>query len=201
MNTAAKHLTRIAAVVLAISLLFQGLAIWSVLTKNAQIAEEAWFLPCWIGGLALLVVAVILTAVLWRKNAALIAALALAAAGTVLVLIVSLSIKAEFITSMDLDGHVQGITVFKLIYRHLSSCIAGVILIIAAGVQLAENIAVRKYKDMGEGTHYDLRGKPIFKDESTLGLDHFGGEEAAPRKLKRSMRAAQKAAEDAENAQ
>ena len=93
------------------------------------------------------------------------------------------------------SGADQGLSVWKLICRHYSVSLVGVLIAAAALLQLPVNAAARRRRDMGgETTRYDLGGKPLFRDSgSTIGLTEFAGGEAGsglPRREKRSVRRA-----------
>ena len=108
-----------------------------------------------------------------------------------LAVLVLLALRDAFPPQTGANG-TQGLTVWRLCYRHGLSILAPLMTALAALLQEMENRALRRRRELEEeGTTLDLSGKPLFRDESTLGLAHFGGDEApdaAPRKLKRSLR-------------
>ena len=160
-------------------------------TPAKVFTENDWLIPLWIAALVLVPAGAVLTAVFKEKGAWLTVPLAVAAVGTVLSLIVALTLKNGLPVSMNSVGDEVGLTTWKLVYRHLSSVFAGVLVLIAAAVHwLACREERIRWENEGYKPVYDLSGAPLFKDDdSTLGLEREDVIDAKPtRKLKRSLR-------------
>ena len=188
-----------------IALFFQVLAIWAMSHGATDVLEQTpWLIPCWIVSLVLLPIAAVLNRVLKMKENWPLLALAVAAVGSVLALMVALALKdaLPIKTGNSVSiGYEQGLDSWKLIYRHLSSVFAGGLLMIAAAINHYASRADRiRLENEQYVDHYDLSGEPIFDDkgDSTLGLDSYAEsakENPKTRKLKRSQKSAAKKAQ------
>lgn len=191
----------IAGVLLVIATIFQLLALLGgVLSNDAIQKENPWLVTMWVAALVLLPVAAVLIRLLAERRAWPVLPLVLAAVGTLLTLLVALALQDAFPAQLNSAGETQGLTPWRLAYRHYSSVAAGVLLIASAILHLVENRLVRIRLENDEyQSIYDLSGQVLFKDDSTLGLDSFADQKEVPRKKrKRSLRrAAEKAAEQA----
>ena len=193
-------------ILLVVAILFQGLALWATTIGAPDLIEKTpWLIPCWIASLVLLPVAAVLNRLLKNKENWPLLALAVAAVGAVLALMVALALKDALPTKVSSNvsiGYEQGLDSWKLIYRHLSSVFAGVLLMIAAAINHYASRADRIRRENDQYvSHYDLSGEPIFDDagESTIGLDTYAEgakKPSQPRKLKRSQKAAAKKAQE-----
>lgn len=196
MRTASKTILWIAGILLVILSALQALAIYGVVTNSPTLPEkQPWLLPVWIGIPVVYVAAIVLFAVLAERDRLPLLAVAMAAAGAVAAVIVAMSLQNEFPVRIASSGADRGLSVWKLICRHYSVSLVGVLIAAAALLQLPVNAAARRRRDMGgETTRYDLGGKPLFRDSgSTIGLTEFAGGEAGaglPRREKRSVRRA-----------
>lgn len=201
MGTLSKTCQWIASALLVIATAFQLLALLGGVLSNAVIQKEnPWLVTMWVAALVLLPVAAVLIHLLAECRAWPVLPLILAAIGTLLALLVALALQDAFPAQMNSIGDTQGLTPWRLAYRHYSSVVAGVLLIVAAVLHLVENRQVRIRRENDEyRSIYDLSGDVLFKDDSTLGLDSFADQKEVPRKKrKRSLRrAAEKAAEQA----
>ena len=193
MRTSSKILVWLAWIALVPATLFQTGALLSVLMKSQSVLQEqTWLLPVWVAVIVLPLAAQILLACLHGKKGWPVVCAALVLLAAVLALLVLLALREAFPPQTGANG-TQGLTAWRLCYRHGLSILAPLMTVAAALLQELENRALRRRREMEEeGTTLDLSGKPLFRDESTLGLAHFGGDEATdaepPRKLKRSLR-------------
>ncbi len=191
----------IAGVLLVIATVFQLLALLGGVLSNAAIQQEnPWLVTMWVAALVLLPVAAVLIRLLAERRAWPVLPLVLAAVGTLLTLLVALALQDTFPAQLNSAGETQGLTPWRLAYRHYSSVAAGVLLIVSAILHLVENRQMRIRQENDEyQSIYDLSGEVLFKDNSTLGLDSFADQKDTPqKKRKRSLRrAAEKAAEQA----
>lgn len=193
MRTLSKILVWLAWIALVPATLFQTGALLSVLMKSQSVLQkQTWLLPVWVAVIVLPLAAQILLACLHGKKGWPVVCAVLVLLAAVLALLVLLALREAFPPQTGANG-TQGLTAWRLCYRHGLSILAPLMTVAAALLQELENRALRRRREMEEeGTTLDLSGKPLFRDESTLGLAHFGGDEAtdaeSPRKLKRSLR-------------
>ena len=188
MRAISKLLMWLAGILLVVAGFFQALAMIGV-TNNSEnlFTEQRWLLPMWIAFLSLLLVSFLLTAIFSTHGKWPILFAALALIGALISVFVALSLREAFPAQVAATGGTQGLTTWRLIYRHFSPVLVGVLIAAAALLQFVENRAERRRYDRGEPSHYDLSGAPLFKDSSTLDLP---ATEETPRKLKGSRRAA-----------
>lgn len=199
MRTFAKVSNIIAIVLLAVALLFQSMAIYAVTTRETvkELAENQWLIPVWIASLVLLILALVLGMLFKKKERINLLPLLLAAAGTLFSLLVAMALWNALPSQVNLNSinQIQGLTVWRLIYRHLSSVAAGLFIMVACHLngKASRDERIQRENDAYK-EHYDLSGKVLFKDEeSTIGLSQYGedfGEKKPARRLKRSQRAA-----------
>lgn len=192
MRTISKVFVWLSWIALIPATLFQGGALLSVWINSPSVPEERpWMLPVWVAVILLPIAAQILLGCLYHKKGWTILCAALVAVAAVLALVLLLALRDTFPPQTGVNG-TQGLTAWRLCYRHGLSILAPLMTVAAALLQEAENHALRRQELAAEGTVIDQTGKPVFRDESTLGLTHFGGDEAdvsaAPHKLKRSLR-------------
>lgn len=192
MRTSSTILVWLAWIALVPATLFQTGALLSVLMKSQSVLQEqTWLLPVWVAVIVLPLAAQILLACLHGKKGWPVVCAVLVLLAAVLALLVLLALREAFPPQTGANG-TQGLTAWRLCYRHGLSILAPLMTVAAALLQELENRALRRREMEEEGTTLDLSGKPLFRDESTLGLAHFGGDEAtdaeSPRKLKRSLR-------------
>ena len=201
MRTFSKICHWIAVALLVIATAFQLLALLGGVVSNESIQKEnPWLVTMWVAALILLPVAAVLIHLLAERRAWPVLPLVLAALGTLLTLLVALALQEAFPAQLNSVGETQGLTPWRLAYRHYSSVAAGVLLIVSAILHLAENRQVRIRQENDEyRSIYDFSGEVLFKDDSTLGLDSYADQAGRPkRRRKRSLRrAAEKAAEQA----
>lgn len=159
-----------------------------------------WLMPCWILSVVGLAVAGGLCIALKNKERLNLLPLLLAVAAAVVGLIVALAMRDALPERVGTQYASQGITAWRLIWRHLTPVIAGVFLALSAWLNRLANRNERlRAESDAYKEHYDLSGAPLFSDgdKSTIGLDTYGeepGNKKPARKLKRSLRhkAAQK---------
>jgi len=206
MRNVAKFCYILAILLLVIATALQGLALFSVVSNDAPVAKEnTWLVPCWGIALAGLPVAAVLCVALRKKKRWSLLPLLLAAVCTLLALLVALALRDAFPPQLNSVGETQGLTTWRLWYRHLSSVVAGGLIVLASALHL---MATRQERIRQENSEYravyDLSGEPLFKDraDSTIGLDEYAeefGNKKDRRRLKRSLRTARrKAIEQAE---
>lgn len=195
MRSAAKFCLVLSGILLVISTCFQALALCSVVLIESTPAEvftdNPWLVPMWAVALVLLPVGFFLCIGLREKKNWLILPLVVAAVGSLLALIVALALKDGLTPQINQLGNTQGLTPWKLCYRHLSSVAAGVLTVLAAVLHMAACRAEKLRQQEGAyKSIYNLDGSPLFKDkDSTIGLDGYADENGKPtRPMKRSQR-------------
>lgn len=197
MRSAAKFSLVLSGILLVISTLFQSLALCSVLilesTPAPVFTENDWLVPLWAVALVLLPAGFFLCIALREKGIWLTAPLVVAGVGAFLALIVALTLKEGLAPTINALGNTQGLTPWKLCYRHLSSVAAGVLTVLAAVLHMFACRADRiRREEAGYKPVYNLGGKAVFKDsDSTLGLEDAETDKPT-RPLKRSQRQALK---------
>ncbi|MBE6807361.1 MAG: hypothetical protein E7527_05065 [Ruminococcaceae bacterium] len=188
---------------LILSTFFQFLGIASVtnLFGHAESAVEISFLPLWILATVLLPVAAVLCGVFSKKENWPYLPMAIALVGTLLALIVVFSMSGvdAFQERFDTRGFndTLGLTTFSLLYRHGLPVLVGVFLIILCRLnhQSARDARVQAENDAYK-EHYQLDGKPLFKDEeSTLGLNEYAEDFSVVKKTKK-LKKSQKIAKE-----
>ena len=167
-----------------------GYAYESVFDK----AGNQWIMPAWDVSLGLVAFGISLCIGLKKKEKINWLPLLLGVAGAIVGLVVALELKSALPAKVGIHYTSQGLTAWRLIWRHFTPVIAGLLAALAAHWNriasrderiLAENEA---YKE-----HYDLSGDPIFAEsESTIGLDSYAEDFSVKKKpahrLKRSLR-------------
>lgn len=153
-----------------------------------------WLMPCWILSVVGLAVAGGLRIALKNKEMLNLLPLLLAVAAAVVGLIVALALRTALPAHVGTQYASQGITAWRLIWRHLTPVMAGVFIALSAWLNrlASRNERLRAENDAYK-EHYDLSGAPLFSDgdKSTIGLDTYGEEfgiQKPARKLKRSLR-------------
>lgn len=196
MQTASKIIYVFNGILLFLSTCFQVLAmIGCLFVPDATLAGKLpWLSTGWFAALGLLLVSYVLCGLLKEKGKLPLIPLVLALLGAFLALLVALTLKNEFPALVGVSG-TQGLTVWRLCYRHLSSVLVGLLTALCAYLNIRENREQRiREENAAYRSIYDLSGDPLFKDNSTIGLDTFANEdESAPApKRKRSLRQAEK---------
>ena len=177
---------------LIFSTLIQGFAIFGVVAiepiPHAVFTTEPWLIPMWCVMLGVLPVAAILCRIFRERGKWLTLPLCVAAVGTIMALVVALTLYAWLKPETYL-GVEYGLTFWKLCYRHLTSVVAGLLTVAACIAYMVECRAARiRRENDAYKSIYNLEGDPLFRDtdSSTLGLER----EEEPRRLKRSQRRA-----------
>ncbi len=165
---------------LVVSTAFQLLAMFSVIAKSDLLTTMPWLVPVWAAMLVLLIAAFVL---LVKKGDTMpwppiILAGALVAA--VAAFVIAITLRDAFPDHLDINGETQGLTNWRMMYRHMSSALGGALTAIIAGVRWALcRLEARLAADAAAD-----------RVTSTIGLDAYAGDEnaTAPRRKKRSLR-------------
>ncbi len=186
----------ITGVLLVISTAFQLLALLAgvLLNTNSDLMTKTpWLASVWGVMLVLLIAVYVLTVTLGDKYPWPPIILVGALVGTLMALMVAFALRNAFPDHLNATGATQGLTTWKLLYRHVSSALVGLLLAIEAGIQWFR-FARERRKAVAEA---------IDSAESTIGLDFFAGDETAakPKKLKRSLRRAKQDAQTPDSAE
>lgn len=152
-----------------------------------------WLMGAWDVAMGATAVAIALSMYFKQKESLNWIPLILGVAGAAVGLAVALELKSALPVQVGTQYVKQGITVWRLIWRHLTPVAAGALAAIAAWLNRA---ATRDERIIAENEaykeHYDLSGDPIFTEsESTIGLESYAedfGIKKPARKLKRSLR-------------
>ena len=125
----------LAGILLVISTAFQSLALLGgvLLNKNNSFVEDTpWLVPVWGGMLVLLIVAYVLLLKLGERfpwqPILFFAALVCAFAAFVVVT----TLRDALPDRLNVTGSTQGLTTWKLLYRHVSSVLVGVLIAVEA---------------------------------------------------------------------
>jgi len=159
----------VVVMLLVISTLFQCLSIYAITVGSPDVFGAAgWLLPVWIAALVLLPAAAIINPIVKKNEKWSFLPLALALVGAALALVVALTLRGAFPVQAGSNVSIhnqQGLSDWKLIYRHLSSVFAGVLTAIAAGLNhtACRNQRIRRENEQYESV-YDLGGDPLFAD-------------------------------------
>ena len=196
MQKASAIITPLNGILLVISTGFQLLALLGGVLPNSDITTKyPWLVTGWVIALSLLVIAFVLDCILKEKGKWPLIPLILSLLGGFLALLTALTLKDAFPTQIGSDGSTVGLTIWRLCYRHLSSVLVGALTALTAAFHLAENRRSRIRRENEEyRSIYDLSGEPLFKDNSTIGLDYYADDDGSgPKpKRKRSLRLAEK---------
>lgn len=198
MRTVAKVCMITAIVLMAVALVFQSFAMYAVthFTVNDELANNHWLVPLWTVSLILLPVSLVLGFLFNKKERLPLIPLLMAAVGTLFSLIVALALWNALPSQVNLNSlnQIQGLTPWRLVYRHLISVAAGLLIVIACYLngKSTRDERIQKENDAYK-EHYNLTDTAaVFKDEeSTIGLNTYAeefGPEAPKRRLKRSLR-------------
>lgn len=159
-----------------------------------DVAGNQWLMPAWWASLGLAAVSVVLCMCLKKKEAANWIPLLLALAGAVAGLVVALELKSALPEKVGTQYASQGLSAWRLIWRHFTPVVAG---LLAAAAARLNHAATRAERIIAENEaykeHYDLSGDPLFADSdpSTIGLDTYAedfGIKKPTHRLKRSLR-------------
>ena len=186
----------VTGVLLVLSTTFQLLAMLGgvLLNEHNNLTDQLpWLVPTWCATLVLLIVAFILVVKRGKDYRWQMWLLIGGLVGAVATFVVAITLRDALPEQLIVSGEVQGLTTWKLLYRHMSSVLVGLLIALIAGLQRAISRA--------EGRRAASTFDPT---ASTIGLDSFGGDDSAyqkPKRLKRSLRRSkQKAdAQQAEN--
>lgn len=182
MRIAVKIFHVVVGILLTLSTVFQLLAMLAGVVFNANndlLNKIPWLVPVWCAMLALLIAAFVLVVKKGAQHPWQPILLVAALIGALTALVVAFTLRDALPDHLNVSGATQGLTTWKLLYRHLSSSLVGALVAAEAGVQWILYARARR--------------RTVTADtdpaQSTIGLDFFGGDEAAqPKKLKRSLR-------------
>ena len=180
----------VGGILLTVSTAFQLLALFGGVLLNQYndfTAKMPWLVPVWCGMLALLIAAFVLMLKLGNKHPWPPIIFAAALVGAVAAFTVAITLRDALPDHIMVDGETQGLTTWRLLYRHMSSVLVGVLIAIEAGVRWILCHLARK--NAAENASETVT--------STIGLDSFAGDDSAytkPKKLKRSLRRAKEKA-------
>ncbi len=174
----------ITGLLLVLSTTFQLLALLGgvLLNEHNNFATKMpWLAPAWCGMLALLIAAFVLLLKLRERPPWPPIILIGALVGALAALIVAFALRDALPGHLSATGETQGLTTWKLLYRHMSSALVGVL------------IAAEAAAYWGLCRHERRRAEAAATDpaSSTIGLDGFAGDDsvyAKPKKLKRSLK-------------
>jgi len=158
------------------------------------IEGNEWMMPTWDVALGAVAIGISLCMAFKKRENANWIPLILAVVGAVVALVVALELKSALPAKVGTAYDVQGLTAWRLIWRHLSPVAAGVLAAIAAWLNRAASREERIWaENEAYKEHYDLSGDPLFADSgaSTIGLDTYAedfGVKKPTHKLKRSLR-------------
>ena len=145
-------------------------------------AGQGWVLPVWIASIVVVLVSLILCKALYKKEKGTLIPFALSLIGAGISLVVAVHLKGLLPEIVGLQYETQGLSNWKLIWRHLTPVFAGVLI---AVVSWMNHVEARRLRIAAENASYksvfDLPEDPVFHaapDE----------EENAPRRLKKSLR-------------
>lgn len=184
MHTAFKVNHIVTGFLLTISTAFQLLALLGgvLLNEHNSFASEMpWLVPVWGGMLPLLIVAFVLLLKLGDRHPWPPIILIGALIGAIAALIVALALRDALPHHISASGETQGLTTWRLLYRHISSVLVGVLIAAEAGIQWGFCHRERRKAQAAVNDH----------STSTIGLDSFAGDDSAydkPKKLKRSLK-------------
>lgn len=175
----------LAGILLVISTVFQTLALLGgvLLNEHNNFAEKTpWLTPVWAGMLVLLIVAYVLLLKLSERYPWQPILFFTALVGTIAALAVAFTLRDALPGHLNVTGETQGLTTWRLLYRHISSALVGVLIAAEALIQWIRNR--RAHKKALEAANDTV--------SSTIGLENFAGDAvyAKPKKLKRSLRRA-----------
>ncbi len=187
----------ISGILLVISTAFQLMALLGgvLLNEYNDFAERMpWLVPVWCGMLALLIAAFVLVGKMGARYPWQPIILIGALVGAFAAFIVALALRDALPDHLNVTGATQGLTTWKLLYRHISSVLVGVLVAVEAGIKWG--ICRRERR----------KAQAVINDPatSTIGLDSFAGDDSAyakPKKLKRSLRRAKEKTADSDPAQ
>ncbi len=182
----------VVGILLAVSTAFQLLALFGgvLLNENNNFTENTpWLVPVWGVTLALLIVAYVLLLKLGDRHPWPPILFVAALVGAVAAFVVAITLRDALPDHLNASGQAQGITTWKLLYRHLSSVLVGVLIAVESA---AKWMLCRRERQKAQAVAADAV-------TSTIGLDSFARDDGVgkkPKKLKRSMRRAKEKTQD-----
>ena len=183
MRVAFKVAHIIIGALLVLSTTFQLLAMCGGVLLNEYndlAARIPWLVPIWAVALVLLIAAYVLLIKKGERFPWQPIILVGALVGAVLAFVAAITLRDALPDRLIISGETQGLTTWRLLYRHMSSVLTGALIALTAAMRwILHHIAMR-----------DINADNTA--QSTIGLDTFAGD-AVPqrqRKLKRILRRA-----------
>lgn len=184
----------VTGVLLVLSTCFQLLALLGGVLLNEYnnlTTQIPWLVPLWCAMLVLLIAIYVLNVKVgdrYRWQPYLFVG---GVVGAIVAFVVAITLRDSLPDQVIISGEIQGLTTWRLLYRHMSSVLVGVLVAITAVIhRLVSRAEQRK------------AGGAFDPTASTIGLDSFGGDNSTftkPKRQKRSVRRAkQKAAQKAD---
>ncbi len=165
---------------LAISTMFQLLAmVGGVLANDKNNFTETipWLIPVWSGMLALLIAVFVLLVIKRHRYPWPPILLVGAVVGAVAAFVVAVTLRDALPDSLSITGETQGLTTWRLLYRHMSSVLVGGLMALLAGARWLFCHIERR------NAAYDMN-----VSESTIGLESYAGDEESPAPKPRKYR-------------
>ena len=192
-----RTLNLLTGLLLVISTAFQLLAMFKGVIfneLNTFTEDMPWLVPVWSAALVVLVIAYVLLLARGKNFPWQIVVIVCALIGAVAAFAVALALRDALPDYTNVNGELVGLTTWRMVYRHLSSSVAGLLMILTASLRLAVyRTEKRKALNIFDPT------------ESTIGLDGFGGDgskyrsKKAKRSVRRKQNKAQKSAAKSED--
>ncbi len=180
MNAIFKTFHWVTGLLLVISTALQLLALLGgvVLNEHNNFATQIpWLVPVWAAMLLWLIVAFVLEVKLGGKMPWPPILLVAGIVGAIAALAVAVTLRDALPDALNVAGETQGLTTWRLIYRHMGSVAVGALLAVTAIIRWIVCRIQRRQ------TAWDTEAA------STLGLDTFADEDTpAPKRKKRSLR-------------
>ena len=178
----------IIGVLLVLSTAFQLLAMCSGVLLNEYndlAARIPWLVPIWAVALVLLIAAYVLLVKRGEHFPWQPIIIGGALVGAVLAFVSAITLRDALPDHLIISGETQGLTTWRLLYRHMSSVLTGALIALTATVRwILHHIAV-------------LNTSTDNTAQSTIGLDTFAGD-AVPKKQKKLKRSLRRAREKAD---
>lgn len=179
----------VTGILLVLSTCFQLLALFGgVLFNNYNnlTEQKPWFVPLWCAMLILLIAVYVLTVKIgdrYRWQPYLFVG---AMVGAIAAFAVAITLRDALPDKVIISGEIQGLTTWRLLYRHMSSALVGMLVAVTAVLhRLASRAELRK------------AGGAFDPTASTIGLDSFGGDDSTYQKPKRQKRSVRRAKQKA----
>ncbi len=179
----------ITGLLLAMSTAFQCLAlIGGVMFNeyNSFFASQPWLMATWIGMLVLLIVVYVMELTISNRFPWPPVMVFAAIIGAVAAFFVATTLRDLLPEHLNMAGRTQGLTTWRMIYRHMSSALVGVLLAFTSAVRwfiISRQRRIAAWDAAYRTQIGAINGIPA--DESTLGLDSYADEGNKPSRKKR----------------